>query len=66
MPGQLDHNLRAVILRQRGTNQNNHKLATEILEKLSPESKLALYHLLEDLQHQVGNERKKRRMGLVY
>lgn len=63
MPGQLDHNLRATILQQRG---NNQLLAKELIEKLSPESKRALYHILEDLKHQVDNERKKRRMGVFY
>lgn len=54
----IDRHLQAMLLRERG---NNRKLAEEVLEKLSEESKERLFRILQDHEsekHQL--ERKAR------
>lgn len=54
----IDRHLHSMLLRERG---NNRKLAEEILEKLSAESKESLFRILQDHeQEKMHLERKVR------
>ena len=54
----IDRNLQAMLLRERG---NNRKLAEEVLEKLSSESKERLFRILQDHENEkIHLERKAR------
>jgi vacuolar-type H+-ATPase subunit H len=48
-----------MILRERGQNQ---KLAQEILEKLSPESKERLFRIFQDKENEVNAIKRKAKM----
>lgn len=54
----IDRYLESALLRQRGQNQ---KLAAEILEKLTPESKKQLFHILQDMEDDLSRERRNAR-----
>jgi hypothetical protein len=55
----IDRNLQAMLLRERG---NNRKLAEEVLEKLSHESKERLFRILQDHEHDKTHLERKARM----
>jgi len=55
----IDRYLESMILRERGQNQ---KLAQEVLEKLSPESKERLFHLLTNKENEINALKRKTRM----
>jgi hypothetical protein len=52
----IDRYLESMILRERGQNQ---KLAQEILEKLSPESKEQLFRIFQDKENEVNSIKRK-------
>lgn len=56
----IDQHLRAILLQQRG---DNHQLASEILEKLTPASKERLFRVLQSMQQECSSERQKRQRG---
>lgn len=56
----IDRHLRALLMQERG---DNRKLADEIMEKLSPESRDRLFRILQDHEYEVG--RLKRRASLT-
>ena len=54
----IDRHLQSMLLRERG---NNRKLAEEVLEKLSSESKERLFRILQDHENnRIHLERKAR------
>lgn len=54
----IDRHLQSMLLRERG---NNRKLAEEVLEKLSEESKERLFRILQDHENsRIHLERKAR------
>lgn len=54
----IDRHLQSMLLREKG---NNRRLAEEILEKLSAESKERLFRILQDHEHEkIHLERKVR------
>lgn len=54
----IDRHLSSMLLRERG---NNRKLAEEVLEKLSTESKERLFRILQDHENErIHLERKAR------
>ena len=54
----IDRHLESMLLRERG---NNRKLAEEVLEKLSSESKERLFRILQDHENnRIHLERKAR------
>jgi hypothetical protein len=59
----IDRYLESMILRERGQNQ---KLAQEILEKLSPESKERLFRLLSDKENEINSLRNKAKRALGF
>jgi hypothetical protein len=54
----IDRHLESLLLRQRG---NNRKLAKEILESLSPESKERLFRILQDNENEKSHLERKAR-----
>lgn len=54
----IDRYLESILLRQRGQNQ---KLAKEVLENLTPESKKQLFHILQDMEDDISRQRRKAR-----
>ena len=59
----IDRHLFSMLLRARG---NNRKLAEEVLEKLSAESKERLYRILQDQESERANlERKARQPWMM-
>ena len=52
----IDRYLESMILRERGQNQ---KLAQEILEKLSPESKERLFRIFQDKENEINAIKRK-------
>lgn len=59
----IDRYLESMILRERGQNQ---KLAKEILEKLSPESKERLFRIFQDKDSELASLKNKiKRFGYV-
>lgn len=59
----IDLHLESMLLRERG---NNRKLAEEILEKLSAESKERLFRILQDHEHErIHLERKARQPWMM-
>lgn len=57
----FDRHLEAVLLRQMG---NNRKLADEIKEKLSEESKERLYRVIQDMEDSIHRSlSRSRRFG---
>jgi hypothetical protein len=55
----IDRYLESMLLRERGQNQ---KLAQEVLEKLSPESKERLFRLLTNKENEINALKRKTRM----
>jgi uncharacterized protein (DUF302 family) len=55
----IDRHLQAMLLREKG---NNRKLAEEVLEKLSHESKERLFRILQDHEHDKIHLERKARM----
>lgn len=56
----IDQHLRAALLRARG---DNHALAQEVQEKLSPQARERLFRVLQELEEEASRERSKRRRG---
>jgi hypothetical protein len=54
----IDRHLQAMLLRERG---NNRKLAEEVLEKLSSESKERLFRILQDHENEKTHLERKAR-----
>lgn len=60
----IDRHLQSMLLRKRG---NNRKLAEEVLEKLSAESKDRLFRILQDHENeQIRLERKARQPWMMH
>jgi hypothetical protein len=59
----IDRYLESMILRERG---QNIKLAQEILEKLSPESKERLFRIFQDKEHEILSLKNKAKRSLGY
>jgi hypothetical protein len=55
----IDRHLQSMLLRERG---NNRKLAEEVLEKLSSESKERLFRILQDHESEKVHLERKARM----
>ena len=55
----IDRHLESMLLREKG---NNRRLAEEVLEKLSPESKERLFRILQDHEHDKMHLERKARM----
>jgi hypothetical protein len=55
----IDRHLESMLLRERG---NNRRLAEEVLEKLSPESKERLFRILQDHENEKMHLERKARM----
>lgn len=59
----IDRYLESMILRERGQNQ---KLAQEILEKLSPESKERLFRIFQLKENELQAMKNKARQGAFF
>jgi len=59
----IDRYLESMILRERGQNQ---KLAQEILEKLSPESKERLFRIFQLKENELQAMKNKSRQGIFF
>jgi len=58
----FDRALSQVILKQRGQNQ---KLVTELLDKISEESKERLHRIIQDLESDLAVAKRKARMPWI-
>jgi len=58
----IDRHLFSMLLRERG---NNRKLAEEVLEKLSAESKERLFRILQDRENEKASLERKVRMPWI-
>lgn len=58
----IDRHLQSMLLRERG---NNRKLAEEVLEKLSSESKERLFRILQDHESQRTHLERKARQPWI-
>lgn len=58
----IDRHLQAMLLREKG---NNRKLAEEVLEKLSAESKERLFRILQDHDNERIHLERKARMPWI-
>jgi len=58
----IDRHLESMILRERGQNQ---KLAQEILEKLSPESKERLFRIFQLKESEILALKNKARYSII-
>lgn len=59
----IDRYLESMILRERG---QNHKLAQEVLEKLSPESKERLFRIFQDKENELRAVKNKARQSIFF
>jgi hypothetical protein len=59
----LDRHLECALLRQRG---HNGPLVREVIACLSPESRERLYRIIQQLEDEVRDERRKRRQGRFF
>jgi hypothetical protein len=59
----IDRYLESMILRERGQNQ---KLAQEVLEKLSPESKERLFRIFQLKENELQAVKNKARQGIFF